>query len=52
MLKEAVLKKQPLLHLCGHIHEGYGVGKLEATTVINCAIVNYNNPVVFDVKFV
>lgn len=52
MLKSIVLKRKPVVHVCGHIHEGYGVGKLEESTIINCAVYDYHNPVVFDVKFV
>lgn len=46
---------KPQYHLCGHIHESYGVEKREDTTHINGALVNldyelYNNPVEFEIK--
>jgi Icc-related predicted phosphoesterase len=30
-------KLQPMLYLCGHIHEAYGDDKLNDTTILNCA---------------
>jgi Icc-related predicted phosphoesterase len=44
---------QPKLHICGHIHEGYGVGHLGFTTMVNASVLNrhyqcVNKPVVIE----
>jgi Icc-related predicted phosphoesterase len=36
VLKEIVLKKQPYMLLCGHIHERPGTARLGKTMVVNC----------------
>lgn len=38
--KEIIEEVQPLLWLCGHIHEARGIEKFEETTVINAAASN------------
>ena len=53
-LLQAVLKLSPRYHLFGHIHEAYGIDKLNETTFVNASIVNENNeltnkPFVFEV---
>ena len=45
---------KPKYHICGHIHEAYGVKKDGATTFINCAVVNMdydvkNKPIEFEI---
>jgi len=50
----AVQKINPLVHVFGHIHEGYGVSQNKHTTFINASNLNLryrpiNNPVVFDI---
>ncbi|MCD6477963.1 MAG: metallophosphoesterase [Candidatus Aenigmarchaeota archaeon] len=39
-LRNLIEKYQPLLFLCGHIHESAGVGNIGRTTVINAAMKN------------
>jgi len=39
-VKEAILEKQPLLHLCGHAHESFGEEKIGETISINVGAVN------------
>lgn len=54
-LKKAILERvKPTLHVCGHIHEGYGVSKEGNTYFVNASSVNYsylpkNNPIVVDI---
>lgn len=55
-LKEAIKRIKPLIHCCGHIHEGYGVQKLGDTLCINASTCDLyynpeNKPVVVDVLF-
>jgi len=52
-LLKAIKRTKPLVHVAGHIHEGYGVSKVDGTVCVNASTVNYhykvrNNPVVFD----
>ncbi len=54
VLRERVKKIEPLIHVCGHIHEAYGCYVLGKTLVINASSVNLsyrpvNPPIVFDV---
>jgi len=53
-LLEKIKEINPSVHLCGHIHEGYGMTKKFSTTFINACVLNesyelVNSPVVFDV---
>ena len=53
-LLQAVLKISPRYHLFGHIHEAYGIDKLNETTFVNASLVNEkdeltNKPFVFEV---
>ena len=53
-LREVVDRVGPLLHLCGHIHEGRGVLRHGATTTANAAVMDQRNRVtgeamVFDI---
>ena len=34
-IREIIAKEQPLLALCGHIHEGIGIEKIGRTTLVN-----------------
>jgi len=52
-LLNAIKRAQPLVHVFGHVHEGYGVTKDEICTYINASICTFNykptnKPVVFD----
>jgi len=51
----AIQRVKPLVHICGHIHEGYGVSETEGTHFINASSVNaaykqVNNPIVIDIE--
>ena len=35
-LRSFIDERQPTLVFCGHIHEGRGIDRLGATTVVNC----------------
>eukprot|EP01120_Amphizonella_sp_Union-15-10_P003509 TRINITY_DN13927_c0_g1_i1.p1 TRINITY_DN13927_c0_g1~~TRINITY_DN13927_c0_g1_i1.p1 ORF type:complete len:251 (+),score=47.65 TRINITY_DN13927_c0_g1_i1:52-804(+) len=48
-LKIAVENVRPVVHVFGHIHEGYGVSHNQHTTFINAANAQGNHPIVFDV---
>jgi len=37
-IKDIIIKKQPRLVLCGHIHEDPGIAYINQTLVINCSI--------------
>lgn len=39
-LREIIEKYQPLLFICGHIHEAAGITKLGRTTIVNAAMKN------------
>lgn len=48
-----VQKVKPKYHLCGHIHEAYGMQEKEGTTFINASVLNekyvlVNEPIVFE----
>lgn len=49
-LREAILRIRPKIHVCGHIHEGAGLGMLGSTLVINASSCNRRyepiNPVI------
>ena len=54
VLTERIKEVKPLVHICGHIHECYGVFALGDTLVINASSVNLsyrptNPPIVFDI---
>ena len=53
-LLEAVERIKPAIHVFGHIHEAYGVMKVNGTTFINASVLNeryllVNEPVVFEI---
>jgi len=55
-LLDAIKRTKPLVHVSGHIHEGYGVERDENTVFINASSVNYNyvatnSPIVFDIEY-
>lgn len=55
-LLQAIRKVNPLVHVYGHIHEGYGVTKEGDITCINASNLDLrykaiHNPIVFDVTF-
>jgi Icc-related predicted phosphoesterase len=55
ILSKVISDLNPQYHLCGHIHESYGVEKKGNTTHINSAILNldyevYNYPIEFEIK--
>ena len=39
-LRQAVLKSSPRYHLFGHVHEAYGIEKVNETTFVNASLVN------------
>jgi Icc-related predicted phosphoesterase len=39
-LLEKIKEVKPKFHICGHIHEGYGLLVKENTTFVNCSIVD------------
>ena len=43
VLLQTVLRIQPRYHLFGHIHNAYGVEKIDNTTFVNAAILNERN---------
>ena len=40
-LNRAIKKIQPILHVCGHIHEGYGIDYLNKTISVNASHVDW-----------
>ena len=42
-LLQAVMKIAPRYHLFGHVHEAYGIEKLNETTFVNASVVNEKN---------
>ena len=42
-LKNVLQKIRPKVHICGHIHEGYGQKVIETTTYINACILDQND---------
>ena len=54
-LAEALKRVKPAFHICGHIHEGYGVYKIDDVTVINASTCTRryaptNKPIEFSVS--
>lgn len=54
-LRDRILEIQPIYHICGHIHEGYGIYKTEGTTFINASMLdkNYeytNKPILIEIN--
>lgn len=52
-MRELIIKNQPLLVACGHIHSGYGVTSIHNTVVANASVCNeqyrpVNKPIVID----
>ena len=47
-VREAIEKNHPLLHLCGHCHEGAGEEKIGATTSINVGPANEGNALLLE----
>jgi Icc-related predicted phosphoesterase len=52
-LLTVIEKVKPKLHVCGHIHEGYGIQKNENSTFVNASVLNeryqmVNEPIVLD----
>jgi 3',5'-cyclic AMP phosphodiesterase CpdA len=52
-LAAAIAAVKPRLHVCGHIHQGYGTSQIGGTTCVNASICNesydpVNAPVVVD----
>ena len=43
-LMARVKKIKPKVHSFGHIHEGYGMKKIDDTTFINCSILQWKGP--------
>ena len=39
-LEEAIMKKKPMIHICGHIHSGYGIMESEHTYFYNVSVCN------------
>ncbi|KKM25634.1 hypothetical protein LCGC14_1593060, partial [marine sediment metagenome] len=53
-LLKTVKKKKPKYHIFGHIHNAYGIEKIEETTFVNCSVMDegyyiVNKPVVLEV---
>lgn len=53
-LLEAIRRVKPKLHICGHLHEGYGVREVFDTKFINASIMDdyynsVNEPIVVDI---
>lgn len=53
MLRRRILEVGPQLHVCGHLHDGYGTDFLGRTMLVNAAICNkagrpHNTPIVVD----
>jgi len=54
-LLRRIFTVKPLVHVCGHIHEGYGITAAKDVTFINASTCDFsyrpsNPPVVFDIK--
>ncbi len=52
-LAEQIEKIQPVWHICGHIHEAYGIQENSSTSYINASVLNeryecVNEPVIFE----
>lgn len=53
-LAERIKQIHPKYHICGHIHRGYGITKLNKTSYINCSVMDedyqvVNKPTVFTI---
>lgn len=53
-LRKAIEESKPLLHVCGHVHSGYGISKIGPTTVANASILDNrrkvtHHPLIFDI---
>jgi hypothetical protein len=54
-LTEVLMKRCPRLHICGHVHEGYGALKTQERIQVNAALCNRWNqlvklPIVVDIE--
>lgn len=52
-LRKKIALIKPLVHICGHIHGGYGFEEIEGTAFVNASVMNeayeiVNKPVVID----
>ncbi len=46
---------KPKVHICGHIHEAYGIEEINGTKFINASVLNASyrmahKPIVFDIE--
>jgi Icc-related predicted phosphoesterase len=53
-LRDAILEKKPKVHICGHIHGGYGISQFGSTLCINASSCNEqyfpkNDPILFSI---
>jgi len=53
-LSKAIKKIRPKFHICGHIHEGYGMLDLDGCTYINASVNTHqyklcNQPIIFEI---
>jgi Icc-related predicted phosphoesterase len=53
-LLQRIIEVKPKVHVCGHIHEGYGSIKKGETRFINASVLNesyelVNKPIVFEI---
>jgi len=49
-LRRFLAEAQPILYLCGHIHEDAGIGHVGKTTVVNCSIGRFGKGSLIDVE--
>jgi len=49
-LRKLIAKRQPRLHICGHIHEDRGTAAVGKTTVVNCSMGRQGTGAVIDIK--
>lgn len=49
-LKKFILTHQPLVLICGHIHEQAGIEMCGSTTVVNCAMDNVHSGAVIEIE--
>lgn len=49
-IRNIILEKKPLLHICGHVHEASGKIKLGSTTCINVAAVKNGQAFLIELK--
>lgn len=50
-LRREVLLKKPRNLFCGHIHEEYGTGRLEGTSVVNAALCDNANNLLYGPRY-